>query len=149
MQIEIKTLQQRLRVPVIFVTHDQEEALTMSDRVAVMSGGGLAQKRNGIVLPLSLPGVFVRSLMTFILAIGFYVRPALGIAALTTLLIVLVFRKALSQLGVLWCRLDASSVTGAAGPFAPRPAHRAPGRQHAKAKSRALTATQNRENNHP
>jgi mannopine transport system ATP-binding protein len=43
MQIEIKSLQQRLGVTVIYVTHDQEEALTMSDRVAVMSGGRLAQ----------------------------------------------------------------------------------------------------------
>ncbi|RVD68567.1 ATP-binding cassette domain-containing protein, partial [Mesorhizobium sp. M4A.F.Ca.ET.029.04.2.1] len=36
LQIEIKTLQQRLGVTVIYVTHDQEEALTMSDRIAVM-----------------------------------------------------------------------------------------------------------------
>ena len=43
MQIEIKSLQQRLGVTVLYVTHDQEEALTMSDRVAVMSDGRLAQ----------------------------------------------------------------------------------------------------------
>ncbi|KAA0969473.1 ABC transporter ATP-binding protein [Aureimonas fodinaquatilis] len=43
MQIEIKSLQQRLGVTVIYVTHDQEEALTMSDRVAVMSNGRLVQ----------------------------------------------------------------------------------------------------------
>jgi mannopine transport system ATP-binding protein len=34
LQLEIKSLQQRLGVTVIYVTHDQEEALTMSDRVA-------------------------------------------------------------------------------------------------------------------
>src|SRR5882757_9907738 len=43
MQIEIKRIQQRLGVTVVYVTHDQEEALTMSDRVVVMSGGALAQ----------------------------------------------------------------------------------------------------------
>lgn len=43
LQIEIKNLQQRLGVTVIYVTHDQEEALTMSDRIAVMNNGGLEQ----------------------------------------------------------------------------------------------------------
>ncbi|MGV6873952.1 ABC transporter ATP-binding protein [Pseudochelatococcus sp. B33] len=43
MQFEIKSLQQRLGLTVIYVTHDQEEALTMSDRVALMSEGKLAQ----------------------------------------------------------------------------------------------------------
>jgi mannopine transport system ATP-binding protein len=43
MQIELKQLQQRLGATVIYVTHDQEEALTMSDRVAVMDQGRLMQ----------------------------------------------------------------------------------------------------------
>ncbi|QKK27047.1 ABC transporter ATP-binding protein [Rhizobium hidalgonense] len=43
MQIEIKQLQQRLGATVIYVTHDQEEALTMSDRIAVMAKGKIAQ----------------------------------------------------------------------------------------------------------
>lgn len=43
MQIEIKQLQRRLGATVIYVTHDQEEALTMSDRIAVMAKGQLAQ----------------------------------------------------------------------------------------------------------
>jgi mannopine transport system ATP-binding protein len=43
LQIEIKSLQQRLGVTVLYVTHDQEEALTMSDRVAVMNNGRLEQ----------------------------------------------------------------------------------------------------------
>ena len=43
MQIEIKRLQQSLSVTVLYVTHDQEEALTMSDRVAVMNAGRLVQ----------------------------------------------------------------------------------------------------------
>jgi mannopine transport system ATP-binding protein len=43
LQIEIKQLQQRLGITVLYVTHDQEEALTMSDRVAVMNDGRLEQ----------------------------------------------------------------------------------------------------------
>ena len=40
---EIKDLQHRLRVTTIMVTHDQEEALTMADRVVVMNAGRIAQ----------------------------------------------------------------------------------------------------------
>lgn len=43
MRIEIKTLQRETGITFIFVTHDQEEALTMSDRIAVLSGGELQQ----------------------------------------------------------------------------------------------------------
>ncbi|MGQ0486138.1 MAG: ABC transporter ATP-binding protein [Hyphomicrobiales bacterium] len=43
MQIELKRLQHETGITFIFVTHDQEEALTMSDRVAVMSKGKILQ----------------------------------------------------------------------------------------------------------
>jgi len=43
MQIELKRLQTRLGLTVIYVTHDQEEALIMSDRIAVMNHGELVQ----------------------------------------------------------------------------------------------------------
>jgi len=43
MQLEIKHLHKRLGITVIYVTHDQEEALLMSDRVAVTSGGTIVQ----------------------------------------------------------------------------------------------------------
>ena len=43
MQIELRQLQQRLGLTTIFVTHDQGEALTMADRVAVMSVGHIEQ----------------------------------------------------------------------------------------------------------
>ncbi len=43
MRIEISTLQRRLGIATVFVTHDQEEALTMSDRIAVMQGGSIEQ----------------------------------------------------------------------------------------------------------
>lgn len=43
MQLELKTLQREVGITFIFVTHDQEEALTMSDRIAVMSHGKVFQ----------------------------------------------------------------------------------------------------------
>lgn len=43
MQLEIRQLQQRLGLTTIMVTHDQDEALTMADKVAVMQGGKLEQ----------------------------------------------------------------------------------------------------------
>ncbi|MEO1191100.1 MAG: ABC transporter ATP-binding protein [Pseudomonadota bacterium] len=43
MQIELRLLQQEVGITFVFVTHDQEEALTMSDRIAVMSGGKVLQ----------------------------------------------------------------------------------------------------------
>jgi ABC-type Fe3+/spermidine/putrescine transport system ATPase subunit len=43
MQIELKHIQQQVGITVLSVTHDQEEALTLSDRVAVMSRGRLEQ----------------------------------------------------------------------------------------------------------
>ncbi|HEY7749461.1 MAG TPA: ABC transporter ATP-binding protein [Aestuariivirgaceae bacterium] len=43
MQIELKRLQHETGITFIFVTHDQEEALTMSDRLAVISGGRVLQ----------------------------------------------------------------------------------------------------------
>ncbi|MBQ5326490.1 MAG: ABC transporter ATP-binding protein [Oscillospiraceae bacterium] len=43
MQIELKRIQQALEITFIYVTHDQEEALTMSDTVVVMKGGIIQQ----------------------------------------------------------------------------------------------------------
>ncbi len=43
MQSEIKQIHKSLGATVVFVTHDQEEALTMSDRIAVMHNGSIAQ----------------------------------------------------------------------------------------------------------
>ncbi len=43
MQIELKKIQQRLGITFIFVTHDQEEALTMSDTIVVMNKGVIQQ----------------------------------------------------------------------------------------------------------
>ena len=43
MRVELKSLQRDTGITFIFVTHDQEEALTMSDRIAVMSAGSVQQ----------------------------------------------------------------------------------------------------------
>ncbi|MFZ5918394.1 MAG: ABC transporter ATP-binding protein [Chloroflexota bacterium] len=43
MQIELKNLQNQVGITFVYVTHDQEEALTMSDRIAVMNGGKVLQ----------------------------------------------------------------------------------------------------------
>src|SRR5262249_18614051 len=44
MRIEVKLLQRQLQIAVLFVTHDQTEALTMSDRIAVMNLGKTEQR---------------------------------------------------------------------------------------------------------
>ena len=43
MQVELKTIQNQVGITFIFVTHDQEEALTMSDRIAVFNNGKIEQ----------------------------------------------------------------------------------------------------------
>jgi putative spermidine/putrescine transport system ATP-binding protein len=43
MQVEIKGIQQRLGMTVVYVTHDQEEAMNMSDRIAIMNHGHIEQ----------------------------------------------------------------------------------------------------------
>ncbi|HSN96979.1 MAG TPA: ABC transporter ATP-binding protein [Candidatus Nanopelagicales bacterium] len=43
MQVELKQLQKKLGITFVFVTHDQEEALTMSDRIAVINRGRIEQ----------------------------------------------------------------------------------------------------------
>ena len=43
MQVEVKNLQERLQITFVFVTHDQDEALVMSDRIAVLSQGRIEQ----------------------------------------------------------------------------------------------------------
>lgn len=47
MQIELKRLQQKLGIAFIFVTHDQEEAMTIADRIVVMNAGKIVQIGDG------------------------------------------------------------------------------------------------------
>ena len=44
MRIELKKIHEKLQMTVLYVTHDQEEALTMSDQICVMYGGGILRK---------------------------------------------------------------------------------------------------------
>ncbi|MEI5677204.1 MULTISPECIES: ABC transporter ATP-binding protein [unclassified Mesorhizobium] len=44
MRIELKEIQEQLGMTFVYVTHDQEEAMAMSDRIVVMSGGSVAQQ---------------------------------------------------------------------------------------------------------
>ena len=44
LQIEIKALQEQVGITFVYVTHDQEEAITMSDRIAVMNAGHVEQE---------------------------------------------------------------------------------------------------------
>ena len=43
MQVELKTIQDEVGITFVYVTHDQDEALTMSDRIAVFNDGGIEQ----------------------------------------------------------------------------------------------------------
>ena len=47
MQLELKSMQQQLGITFLYVTHDQEEALTMSDTIVVMNGGVIQQIGDG------------------------------------------------------------------------------------------------------
>src|SRR6185503_12180598 len=50
LQVELHALQRRLGITFILVTHDQEEALALSDRIAVLHGGHIEQLANGRAL---------------------------------------------------------------------------------------------------
>jgi len=43
MQLELKHIQEQLGITILYVTHDQEEALTMSSKIAIMNSGGIEQ----------------------------------------------------------------------------------------------------------
>ncbi len=59
MQVEIKEIQQRLGMTVVYVTHDQEEAMNMSDRIAIMNGGRIEQVGRPVDIYESPASVFV------------------------------------------------------------------------------------------
>jgi spermidine/putrescine ABC transporter ATP-binding subunit len=61
MQIELKHLQRQLGTTFIFVTHDQEEAITMSDRIAVMRMGRIEQLATPDIIYRDPASVFVAS----------------------------------------------------------------------------------------
>ena len=59
MRLEIKHLQESLNITVIYVTHDQEEALTMSNRIAIMNDGRIVQLDTPVALYESPADLFV------------------------------------------------------------------------------------------
>ncbi len=59
MRLEIKHLQESLNITVIYVTHDQEEALTMSDRIAIMNDGKIIQLDTPVQLYEAPANLFV------------------------------------------------------------------------------------------
>jgi multiple sugar transport system ATP-binding protein len=59
MRSEIKALHRRLRTTVIYVTHDQTEALTMGDRIVVLNGGRIEQVGTPMKLYASPASLFV------------------------------------------------------------------------------------------
>lgn len=73
MQLELKNMHDRLGITFIYVTHDQEEALTMSDKIVVLSEGKIQQigtpediynePQNAVsLLTLSVKAIFSREL---------------------------------------------------------------------------------------
>jgi spermidine/putrescine transport system ATP-binding protein len=77
MQVELKSLQRQLGITFVFVTHDQEEALRMSDRIAVMNGGRVEQTAEA-------PEIFERPdtefVATFMGASNFFEATVRGVA---------------------------------------------------------------------
>jgi len=59
MRDELRALQQRLRITTVFVTHDQEEALAIADRIAVMEAGRIEQTGRALDLYLNPASPFV------------------------------------------------------------------------------------------
>jgi spermidine/putrescine ABC transporter ATP-binding subunit len=59
MQVELRALQKHLKITTIYVTHDQEEALALSDHIAILNAGRIAQLGNGRDLYERPQGAFV------------------------------------------------------------------------------------------
>ncbi len=71
MQIELKHLQTKLKMTFVYVTHDQDEALTMSDRIAVMNAGRIVQLGTPEEIYKSPKNAFVASFISDIDLINF------------------------------------------------------------------------------
>jgi ABC-type Fe3+/spermidine/putrescine transport system ATPase subunit len=69
MRIELRALQQRLGIAVLFVTHDQAEAMVLSDRIGVMQSGQLAQVGTPVALYERPASPFVRDFLGRVLTL--------------------------------------------------------------------------------
>jgi spermidine/putrescine transport system ATP-binding protein len=74
MQLELKHLQERLGIAFVFVTHDQEEAMTMADRIVVMNAGRIEQVGTGIEIYHRPATRFVTEFIGDANMIAFHVR---------------------------------------------------------------------------
>jgi iron(III) transport system ATP-binding protein len=121
LRIEIKKLTERLGITTLYVTHDQIEALAMSDRIAVMLQGQILQEGSSRDIYLHPATSFVAQ---FVGQVNFFEgqiadAPAAGLGAVTT------------EHGTLRCAVPAGIGKGAAVSVAVRPEHM---RAHAVAK---------------
>lgn len=71
MQSELKKLQQHLKMTFVYVTHDQDEALTMSDRIAIMNNGAIVQLGTPEEIYAKPKNEFVKSFISDIDLINF------------------------------------------------------------------------------
>src|SRR5437868_5466657 len=69
MRIELRALQQRLGIAVLFVTHDQAEAMVLSDRIAVMQAGHIEQLGSPMTLYERPATPFVRDFLGRVLTL--------------------------------------------------------------------------------
>jgi ABC-type Fe3+/spermidine/putrescine transport system ATPase subunit len=69
MRVELRALQQRLGIAVLFVTHDQAEAMVLSDRIAVMNAGHIEQVGTPITLYERPATAFVRDFLGRVLTL--------------------------------------------------------------------------------
>jgi iron(III) transport system ATP-binding protein len=69
MRVELRSLQQRLGIAVLFVTHDQAEAMVLSDRIAVMSAGRIEQVGTPMALYERPATPFVRDFLGRVLTL--------------------------------------------------------------------------------
>src|SRR5207247_10048475 len=63
MRVELRALQRRLGIAVLFVTHDQSEAMVLSDRIAVMQAGRIEQVGSAVALYERPATPFVRGFL--------------------------------------------------------------------------------------
>jgi len=85
LKVELKALQERVGITFIYVTHDQEEALTMSDRLAVMHAGRIAQVGTPQEVYEAPADAYVADFLgaANLLTVGLAARAADGISTIT------------------------------------------------------------------
>lgn len=78
MQIELRQIQKRLGITTIFVTHDQEEAMTMADRIAIMRQGRVEQCGDPQKIYAHPATVFVADFIGQMNRLSGYIEPGMG-----------------------------------------------------------------------